>query len=152
CPVLRLPGRRPVPRRGRRGGGGRLGWARPGRGRWRRRGRRRDGGGGVGGLELGGADALAAAAAAAARAPPAALQALPVAGGRGGCAVARVSLGGRRGTGGGLVVHLGAEAGDDVGAAALVGLQLEQALLLGVLEHLAEGPVAVVGLVEGGLL
>src|SRR5262249_44868316 len=35
--------------------------------------------------------------------------------------------------------HLGAKASDDVGAAALVGVDLEQAFLLGVFEQLAEG-------------
>src|SRR6266545_2654492 len=44
------------------------------------------------------------------------------------------------------------EPGDDVGPRALVFLQLQDALALGVLEQLGEGAVAVVALVERGLL
>src|SRR6202521_217756 len=44
------------------------------------------------------------------------------------------------------------KAGDDVGAGALVFLQLDDGLALGVLEQLRERAVAVVALVEGGLL
>ena len=48
--------------------------------------------------------------------------------------------------------HLRAEARHHVGPAALVGVQLQQAFLLGVLQQLAERAVAVVGLVERRLL
>src|SRR5579884_672527 len=50
------------------------------------------------------------------------------------------------------LLHLRAEARHHVRPAALVGVQLEQPLLLGVLQQLAEGAVAVVRLVERRLL